>query len=198
MSLNLFIFSIPDCKLEKSFKIEDNSYYHLDLKFCMIKDNTMIFLFFRKMSRSQLIHLDFDDFIQKKEDIKLREYKKFSQAGDPIEEICLNSKTQMTAILRSGAIVLKDLNSSKNKYIGAPTEPLQRTMPCDNSSLSCGPRGDLIIAKRHFVSGRKIHAYNKKGVMLYEIPVDDLKNELGLRPRDISVDLKGRLLDKLN
>ena len=193
MSLNLFIFSIPDCKLEKSFKIEDNSYYHLDLKFCMIKDNTMSFLFSRKMSHSQLIHLDFNDFIQKKEDIKLREYKKFSQAGDPIEEICLNSKTQMTAILRSGAIVLKDLNSSKNKYIGAPTEPLQRTMPCDNSSLSCGPRGDLIIAKRHFVSGRKIHAYNKKGVMLYEIPMDDLKNELGLMPRDISVDLKGRL-----
>ena len=204
-SLNLFILSIPDCKLEKSIKIPD--YDYLALEFCMVKDNTMMFLFSQKiLPHGQLLQLNFNDFIQKKGDIKLREYKKFSDAEDPIEEICLNSKTQMTCILRSGVIVIKDLNSrcrwsstrdNMDLYISEP-EPLQQKMPYDNSSLSCSPGGDLIIAKRHFISGRKIHAYNKKGVMLYELCIDDLKLELGLRPRDISIDLKGRLLLKLN
>ena len=207
MSLNLFIFSIPDCKLEKSFKIKGNSYDYLALEFCMIKDNTMMFLFSQNiLPQGQLLQLNFNDFIQKKGDIKLREYKKFSDAKDPIVEICLNSKTQMTCILRSGVIVIKDLNSrcrwsstkgNRDLYIREP-EPLQRTMLRDKSSLSCSPGGDLIIAKRHFISGRKIHAYNKKGVELYEICVDELKSKLGLRPRDISIDLKGRLLVKLN
>ena len=207
MSLNLFIFSIPDCKLEKSFKIKGNSYDYLDLDFCMIKNNTMMFLFSQNiLPQGQLLQLNFNDFIQKKGDIKLREYKKFSDAKDPIVEICLNSKTQMTCILRSGVLVIKDLISrcrwSKTKdnmdiYIREP-EPLQRTMLRDKSSLSCSPGGDLIIAKRHFISGRKIHAYNKKGVELYEICVDELKSKLGLWPRDISIDLKGRLLVKLN
>ena len=64
----------------------------------------------------------------------------------------------------------------------------------DTPILRCGPGGGLIIAYRHFAFGRKIHAYNKVGALLYEIILDDPMYKLlspGL-PGYISVDLKGR------
>ena len=40
----------------------------------------------------------------------------------------------------------------------------------DGPSLCCGP--DLVLALRHFVSGRKIHGYDENGALKYEICVD--------------------------
>ena len=84
----------------------------------MIRDNTVMFLFCERFLRffgpsyNHLLHLDFDDYIQKKGDIKLMEYQKFDVSDDPMDEICLNSKTQMTCMHRSGKIVFKDLNTT--------------------------------------------------------------------------------------
>ena len=220
--LTVFVFSIPDCKLEKSFKIKDrlqSPYEHLELdqRFLM-KDNTMMFMFhdpdfFHHLfiptenpeeKYGKLLQLDFDAYVQKKGDIKLREDPKFDVNTDFVEKISLNSKTQMTCILSSGRIVVKDLSASSTKDLLSikVTEPLQETydeasdteMDTDGPSLSCGAGGDLIIALRHFVSGRKIHAYNKVGDLLYEIKVDDPMYELESRPGFLSMDLDGKLL----
>ena len=220
--LTVLIFSIPDCKLEKSFKIKDHlksSYEHLELdQRFMMKDNTMMFMFhdpdfFHHLfiptenpeeKYGRLLSLDFDAYVQNKEDIKLREDQKFDVNTDFIEKISLDSKTQLTCILSSGKIVVKDLGAATSKDLLSieVTEPLQETydeeadteVDSDGPSLSCGPGGDLIIAFRHFVSGRKIHAYNKAGSLLYEINVDDPMYELETRPGFLSVDLDGNFL----
>ena len=223
--LTVLIFSLPDCKLEKSFKLKDHlqsSYEHLELdQRFMMKDNTMMFLFhdpdfFHHLfvptenpeeKYGRLLHLDFDAYIQKKGEVKLKEDQKFDLNLDFIEKISLDSKTQMTCILSSGKIVVKDLSASSTKDLLSieATEPLQETydeesdteVDSDGPSLSCGPGGDLIIAFRHFVSGRKVHAYNKAGALLYEIKVDDPIYELETRPGFLSVDLDGKLTDEV-
>ena len=70
-------------------------------------------------------------------------------------------------------------------------------MIADGPSLSCGPGGNIIIAFRHFVSGRKIHAYNKVGDMLYEICLDEPKYKLESRSSYVSVGIDGMLLNFL-
>ena len=225
--LTFFIFTIPDCKLEMHFKIKDKletSYEHLDLahRFIM-KDNMMIFFFFdpnffvnlfappefRQVNYGRLLHLDFD--IEKNGDIKLREYPKFDVNSDYIQKICLNSAAQMTCLLQSGKIVIKKLSYGprtcdiQDLLTIELTEPLKDTddddddmIVSDGPSLSCGPGGDIIIAFRHFVSGRKIHAYNKVGDMLYEICLDEHKYKLESRASYVSVDIDGMLLNFLH
>lgn len=219
--LTIFIFSIPDCKLERSVKIRDQletpyEQLELDQRFIM-KDNTMMFLFydphffdnifepaeFREAKYARLLHLDFDAYVEKNGDIKFREHPTFDVNLDFIEKICLNSTTQLTCLLQSGNIVIKKLNyGSKTCDIEdlltiELTEPLkdaddeENTMDSDGPSLSCGPGGDIIIAFRHFVSGRKIHAYNKAGDLLYEICVDEPKYKLEPRTGFVSVDIDG-------
>ena len=220
--LTVFVFSIPDCKLEKSFKIKDHlqsSYEHLELdQRFMMKDNTMMFMFhdpdfFHHLfiptenpeeKYGRLMCLDFDAYVKKKGEIKLREDQKFDVNIDFIEKISLDSKTQMTCLLSSGKIVVKDLGAATSKDLLSieVTEPLQETydeeadaeVDSDGPSLSCGPGGEIIIAFRHFVSGRKIHAYNRAGALLYEIKVDDPMYELESRPGFLSVDLDGNFL----
>ena len=226
--LTFFIFTIPDCKLERHFKIKDQletSYEHLDLdqRFVMI-DNMMMFFFFdpnffdnifepaefRQVNYGHLLHLDFD--VEKNGVIKLREHQKFDVNSDHIEKICLNSATQMICLLQSGKIVIKKLSYGsrtcdiQDLLTIELTEPLKdtdgdeenNTIVSDGPSLSCGPGGDIIIAFRHFVSGRKIHAYNKAGDMLYEICLDEPKYKLESRSCYVSVDIDGMLLNFLH
>ena len=207
--LTVLIFSIPDCKLEHLLRMKDllkTSYEHLvlDERF-LVKDNTMVFLFHDpnfyvydfgfqpEVKYGRLLHLDFDAYVHKKGDINIREYKKFDRDVDCIEKICLNNKTQMTRILSSGDIVVKDLDSSQDLLTIEVPEELDDEVDCDRPILCCGPGGDIIIAYRNFTSGRKIHAYNKVGVLLYEINVDDPMYDLVSRRGYISVDLNGRL-----
>ena len=107
--------------------------------------------------------------------------------------VCLNTKTQMTCILIYGDIVVKDLSGPSRDLLTIKV-PEKLEDDADIPILRCGPGGDLIVAYRHFASGRKIHAYNKVGALLYEITLDDPMYKLlspGL-PGYISVDLKGR------
>ena len=219
--LTVFVFSIPDCKLEKSIKIGDKlkrSYQHLALDRRLlvthrVKDNTMMFLihepdFYLRpwsifpMKFGQLLHLDFDAYIHKNGKIQVIANHEFDVSLDYIENICLHSKTQVTCLLKSGKIIVKDINSHQNRLTIDTPEPVRPSVhaeldievECDGPSLSCGPGGDLIIAKRHFRSGRKIHAYNKTGAMLYEISVDDPVYGLLPWPGVISVRLDGRFI----
>ena len=215
--LTVLIFSIPDCKLEKSFKIKDNlsaSYEHLELdQRFMAKGNTMMFLFREPnfyasfwrifpMKYGQLLHLDFHAYFHEKGEIRVTADPEFEVSLDYIEKTCLHSKTQVTCLLKSGKIVVKDITSHQNLLTIEATEPMRPTVhaeldievECDGPSISCGPGGDLIIAKRHFASGRKIHAYNKVGAMLYEISVDDPAYGLLPWPGLISVRLDGRFI----
>ena len=143
------------------------------------------------MKYGSLLHLDFDtNFI--------KEHKKFDSIVDPIMKMCLNNKSQITCIMSSGDIVVKDLDSSRVLLTVQVPEPLYTDfdkMCRDKPILCCGADNDLIIAFRHFASGRKIHAYNKVGSLLYEINVDDpmydlVPNRFTLSP---GIDLKGRL-----
>ena len=216
--LTFFIFSIPDCKLERSFKIKDyleTSYDLMDIDQSFMRENTWMLLFrdpdnfdpwedeTRMVQNGILLNIDFDDFLQKKGDIKFSENHIVDIDIGLIEAISL-SKTQLTCILMSGNIVVKNLSSPKDLLtIEAPermnvdTTELEQE-DSDWASLCCGPGGDLIIAYRHFDSGsRKIHAYNRVGNLLYEIRVDDPKYKLELREGCISVALKGRLLNDL-
>ena len=49
-----------------------------------------------------------------------------------------------------------------------------------------------MVTMRHFVSGRKIHAYDKEGVLKYEICVDDPKFNLERTPGYLTVDMDGK------
>ena len=211
--LTILIFSIPDCKLEKMFKMKDlmeTSYelLVLDHHRFMVEENTMMFLFHDSIfydleTYGRLLQIDFDAYVHKKGNISIREYQKFDVAFERIEKICLINKKQVTFILTSGDIVIKDLNSPGDRltikvpemlrqvsidtdYLSAPTKYR------DRSILRCGPRGDIIIAYRHFASGRKIHAYDKVGALLYEINVDNPMYDLVSMRGYISVDLKGK------
>ena len=51
-----------------------------------------------------------------------------------------------------------------------------------------------MVTMRHFVSGRKIHAYDKEGVLKYEICVDDPKFNLERTPGYLTVDMDGKII----
>ena len=72
-------------------------------------------------------------------------------------------------------------------------EELDEEVDTDGPSLSCSANGDTIIALRHFVSGRKIHAYDASGALKYEICVDNPEYQLESRPGYLSMDLDGNL-----
>ena len=221
--LTFYIFSLPECKLEKSFRIRDllQSPYEqlvMDQRF-MMKDNTMMFMFHDieffnhllipnenpAVKYGRLLKVDFDAFIKHNGDIEMMEDQRFDVNLDFIEKICMNSKTQMTCLLSSGKIVVKDFSSSSTKDLLTIELPERmretnddeesESEDCsDGPSLDCGPGGNLIVTFRHFVSGRKVHSYDKQGDLLYEISLDDLMFELESRSCYLSVHIDGRLV----
>ena len=169
------------------------SYEHLLNRKIIMKYNRLVILFSdRDFSINQaetrygrLLDLDFE------KGVDIRDHPRFENSDDPIQRFCLTNKTQMTCILWSGKIVVKDLNTSFDLLTIEVPEPRIRNAFSDQLSLCCEP--DLIVAIRLLESGWKIHAYkNRTGALLYEINVSMYELETGTG--DISVDLKGMIL----
>ena len=64
----------------------------------------------------------------------------------------------------------------------------------DGPQFCFSPKGDLFVVMRHFVSGRKVHAYNGIGEMLYCINLDSEEFQLISRCGYISLDMDGVFL----
>ena len=133
----------------------------------------------------------------------------FDSNEDYVEKISMINKNRMACALASGKIVVRELTATSattisyvNKLIIPCNEPIQEEfddeldeeVDTDGPSLCCGDNGNLIIALRHFVSGRKIHAYNGEGGLLYELSVDHPTYELERLPGYLSMDLDGNFL----
>jgi len=208
--------SFPVMSAPRSLDLDD-----LDQRFLM-KDNTMMFLFHdpeffsylfsqddtpAEVKYGRFLQVDFSEYVKTGGEVKMRLDNEFDNNRDYIEKICLNSLERMTCILSSGKIVVRDLVLSSQAAVAAQdkltieaAEPLQEDydeeldeeVDTDGPSLCCGP--DLVLALRHFVSGRKIHGYDENGALKYEICVDLPEYGLEKRPGYLSLDLDGQFL----
>ena len=197
--------------------------FDLDQRFLM-KDNTVMFMFHdkeffnhlfdqnnqnRQDKFGRLLQINFDDYLKSKGDIKMSIDNKFDCNEDYIEKIFMLSLTTMACIMSSGKIVLKEVVkeggsgiTTKDSLVIPCLEPLQEDydeeldeeLDTDGPSICCNSSGDLIVSLRHFVTGRKIHGYNREGGLLYEICLDSPELGLESRPGYLSIDLDGNFL----
>merc|ERR1712059_142176 len=111
--------------------------------------------------------------------------------------------TLMTCVLMSGKIVVRRLEPNcsgrldKVDLLTIPCseqlrEDLDPDLELDGPNLATSVGGDIIIVLRHFVSGRKVHAYTDRGSLIYELMVDDPRLQLEARPGYLSMDLDGQ------
>ena len=157
----------------------------------------------------RFLQVDFDNFLKKNGKIEMRIDNKFDCNEDYIEKVSMINKNKMACALSSGKIVVRDIVTTNASTISLVTkltipcnEPLQEEfddeldeeVDTDGPSICCGNNGDLIIALRHFVSGRKVHAYNGEGGLLFEIRIDCSFYDLEKSPGYLSIDLDGNFL----
>ena len=222
--LTFYIFSLPDCKLLQTIPVVQSlNTFDLDQRFLM-KDNTVMFMFHdrqffnhlfdqnnaaREDKFGKLLQVNFEDYIKSGGEIKMSVDEAFDCNEDYVEKIFMLNLTTMACIMASGKIVVKEVVkkdgsgiTSKDLLVIPCVEPLQEEydeemdeeMDTDGPSICCNSTGDIIVALRHFVTGRKIHAYNKQGGLLYEIYLDTAEYDLEPRPGYLSVDLDGNFL----
>ena len=222
--LAFYIFSLPDCQLLQTLPVTPSlNSYDLDQRFLM-KDNTVMFMFHDKQffnhlfdqnnaarqdKFGKLLQVNFDDYLKSRGEIKMSIDDKFDCNDDYIEKIFMLNLTTMACIMSSGKIVVKEVVrqdrsgiTSKDCLVIPSIEPLQEDydeeldeeMDTDGPSICCSSTGDIIVALRHFISGRKIHAYNRQGGLLYEICLDAELYSLEPRPGYLSIDLDGNFL----
>jgi len=162
-----------------------------------------------EMKYGRFLQVEFDDYIKTNGKIQMRIDNKFDCNDDYIEKISMVNKSQMACALSSGKIVVRDIvttNATTISFVeklAIPcNEPLQEEfdeeldeeVDTDGPSLCCGSNGNLIIALRHFVSGRKVHAYDSNGGLLYELCIDLPTYDLERQPGYLSIDLDGNFL----
>jgi len=156
-----------------------------------------------------LLQIDFDNFLNKKGKVDMRIDCKFDTNLEYIEKIQLMKDGRMLVSLASGRILMKEVVAGKAGELGCHQvlslpcpEPLQEEfdeaseeeVETDGPTVTCSRSGDIIIAMRHFASGRRVHAYNGTGDLLYTFSLD--APEFGLEPRPgyLSLDMDGRFL----
>ena len=201
----------------RSLNVED-----MDQRFLM-KDNTMMFMFHdpeffnhlfmdgtpHEIKYGRFLQVDFDNFVKKKGKIEMRLDNKFDCNEDYIEKISMINKSKMACALSSGKIVVRDIVKTSattislvNKLTIPCNEPLldefdddlDEEIDSDGPSLLVGNNGNLIIVLRHFVSGRKVHAYNGDGGLLYEVCIDLPCYDLERKQGYLTMDLDGNFL----
>jgi len=215
-NFTFYIFSVPDCELLRSFSVLEVPARYLELdelsQMVFMKDNIMMFRFYEpdffnnenphQMKYGRLLHVEFDDYVKNNGKVEMRIADKFDHNDNYIETTTMVSNMKMVCVLASGEIVVKDIMTNNATTISFVeklkipcNEPLlDEEVERDGPSLCCGRNGNLIIALRHFISGRKIHAYNSVGDLLYEISIDLPRFALEKQPGYLSIDLENNFL----
>lgn len=157
----------------------------------------------------RLLLVDFDKFLKSGEPLDQKLDSKFDSNDDYIEKISVISKTQMACATTSGKVIIRDIistNKSSASYVERLSIPCPEPMQdeCDDETneendtdgpnLCTSRLGDIVLIFRHFASGRKIHAYNKEGSILYTINIDAPEFELEKKPGYISIDMDGNFV----
>ena len=158
----------------------------------------------------RLLQLDFDAFIKTGGPVVARVDAQFDKNQDYVEKIQLVTGDRMVCGLASGRIVVREVVEGAKpgllltrEVLGLPCpEPLQEEwddateeeVETDGPTVCSSKTGDRIVAMRHFTSGRRVHAYNGTGALLYTINIDSDQYNLESRPGYLSIDMDGRFL----
>ena len=181
LSLTVFIFSLPDCQLLKSVPVEPSlNAFQLEQPFLGEGSSTGFFTFYdcAWQEKDRLLKIKLDDH----GDIQM------SGVGldSPISGWDVVEST--IACVMNGDIVLKEMEGGGDlsSLTTSLLIPCPEELDTRSATICCNTTGDLIVSLRHFVSGRKIHGYNKQGGLLYEICLDS--PEYGLESLHLHLD----------
>ena len=162
-----------------------------------------------EMKYGRFLQVEFDDYLKKSGKIQMRIENKFDCNLDYIEEISMINRNKMACVFSFGKIVVRDIittDATTISFVDRLTipcnEPLQdrfddeldEEVDREGSKICCGSNGNLIIAVRPFVSGRKVHAYNNEGDLLYELCIDLPIFNLEKQPGYLCIDLGDNFL----
>lgn len=212
------LFGCNPLDVSRSLDLDD-----LDQRILM-KDDTMMFLFHHPdffnifepnhdgpLRYGRLLVVNFEKYLKSGGKVEMKLDNTFDASDDYVEKVCILDSSRLLCVTMSGTISIRTA-----VYIGEdPREEIVRfqpqlVLPCpeplkenyepglevdtDGPNLVCSTSGDLIVALRHFVSGRKIHCYTGAGNLLYQIQVDSPSVALEPRPGYLSLDLDGPFL----
>ena len=158
----------------------------------------------------RLLQVDFADYIKSGGQLDIRMDPDFDTNTDYIEKVQLIKNNRMVCGLASGRILKREVAPSTKTGLLATKEVLE--IPCpeplldewddehdeevetEGPTVCCNKSGSLIVAMRHFVSGRKVHAYSGTGQLLYCLDLDTVELRLEPRPGYLSLDMDGQFL----
>lgn len=166
-------------------------------------------------SQGMMLFVDFEKYVtNRSQPIEMRIDEKFENYFDRIEKMVPISKDLFACILTSGVVVLRDIhpiNRTRCTHIDKLVIPcpgilkqeegsswsVSDELETDGPFMCASKNGERLVVMRHFVEGRKIHAYDVRGQQvkdLYQIDLDDWKYELDKEAGILSVDMDGNFL----
>jgi len=159
-----------------------------------------------------LLEVKLDKFLENDADVEFRLDREFDRNDVYMEQVKVLSSGKLVCGLVSGQIVVKEevfgpllpgqlsyrivltINPPENETLLDETDEMGDDVETDGPQFCFSPKGDLFVVMRHFVSGRKVHAYNGIGEMLYCINLDSQEFQLISRCGYISLDMDGVFL----
>ena len=137
----------------------------------------------------RLLQVDCEDFFKTGGRVDLRLDDQVESNLDQVEDAAKINDNRMVSVLKSGRIVLKEVNNStesgllvtKEVWSLACPEPLHEGDEVDGPDICYSHSQHIILVLRHFVSGRKVHAVSSSGEQLYSLGLES--PQLGLEQR---------------